>query len=96
MLGAGTLAAIRTHNHEEVLKYMESLFMGENQIGFLLRGSELEEREIWRLFRKINQSTLQKTVSFVDCSNIQLCRFHSISKIVSFDTHFDIWLTRIY
>ena len=37
----------------------------------------------------------KKTVSFVDCSNIIFCRERNIEYILSFDSHFDSWISRI-
>ncbi len=96
MAETGTLVAIRTHNNSKILKQIENLFHGTQQIALLLRSNDLEEKQFWKLFQKINRNSKQRTVSFVDCSNIELCRIHLIDKIISFDSHFDSWLTRIF
>ncbi|MHA1380449.1 MAG: type II toxin-antitoxin system VapC family toxin [Candidatus Helarchaeota archaeon] len=95
-----TLVAIRTKKHPKAMKRIKELFIDDFQIAILLR-SDLEiEKKTWEIFLKINKETntveKSKTISFTDCSNISLCRHYNIDNIISFDSHFDGWLTRIF
>ena len=53
-------------------------------------------KDIKRIKININKKKSEKIMSFVDVSSIILCKTHQIDKIVSFDSHFDGFLERIY
>ncbi|MHA1672466.1 MAG: type II toxin-antitoxin system VapC family toxin [Promethearchaeota archaeon] len=90
-----TLVGVRTHNNSIILEGIYNYFSGETQIGLLFRSSKEIEDEAWKLFLKINNDSKKKTVSFVDCSNIIFCRERNIEHILSFDSYFDSWISRI-
>ncbi|MHA1283078.1 MAG: type II toxin-antitoxin system VapC family toxin [Promethearchaeota archaeon] len=95
---ATTLAAVRTNSNPEVLNHLGDLFWGKNKIATILHFNADKESETWELFKKINinKKKSEKIMSFVDVSSIILCKTHQIDKIVSFDSHFDGFLERIY
>lgn len=93
-----TLVALRTNGHPKALNLLEEYLWGPNKIATeLFIDTELESN-IWNLFKKVNINTKNKKkfLSFVDVSSIILCRQHQIDTIVSFDSHFDGFLTRIF
>jgi predicted nucleic acid-binding protein len=96
MAESSVLVAIRTDRNPTAIEKMEQLFIGDVRIATILRTEPEIEKEIWNLFKKINTTQQNKNkygvVSFVDCSNIILCKTHGIDKIASFDEHFKPWL----
>ncbi|MHA1490930.1 MAG: type II toxin-antitoxin system VapC family toxin [Promethearchaeota archaeon] len=93
-----TLVAVRTNSHPEALNLLEEYLWGANKIAIELYFNSMLESEIWELFKKINinKKRNKNIMSFVDVSSIILCKQHQIEKIVSFNSHFDGFLTRIY
>lgn len=91
-----TLVAVRSRNNSVVLKEIDKFFKGDKQIAIILRPDEQIEDESIKLFLKINKNSKNKTVSFVDCSNIIFCRRRGIDSILAYDKHFDAWLTRLF
>ena len=92
-----TLVAIRTNSHPKALNLLEEYVWGANKIAIELYIHSDLEPKIWELFKKINinQKSKHDIASFVDVSSIILCNKFQIDKIVSFDSHFDGFLTRI-
>jgi predicted nucleic acid-binding protein len=95
MAESATIVALRTNNNLQAIQTIREFFFGTGQIAIILRLNEDIEREIWALFQKINTPKAKKAVSFVDCSNIILCHYYSLEHILSYDPHFDGFLSRI-
>lgn len=95
---ATTLVAIRTNSHLKVLDFLGKHIWGKEKIATILPFDSELERQTWELFKKVNTIDLrnEKPMSFVDISSVILCKHHQIDKIVSFDSHFDRFLERIY
>jgi len=95
---ATTLVAIRTNSHLKVLDFLGKSIWGKEKIATILPFDSELERQTWKLFKKINTTVLKnkKPMSFVDISSVILCKHHQIDNIVSFDSHFDRFLERIY
>jgi len=95
---ATTLVAIRTNSHIKILEFLGKYIWGKERIATILPFDSELERQTWELFKKINTTDLKdkKPMSFVDVSSVILCKHHQIYKIVSFDSHFDRFLERIY
>lgn len=96
MAESATFVAIRTNKNLKALKTMEDFFIGSEQIASILRVNEKIENDSWEIFHKINADKKNKVISFVDCTNIIICKNYSIENILSFDNHFDGWVSRIY
>ena len=96
MAESATLVAARTKKNPIAIKEIENFFLGDKQIATILRLNEKNEKDAWEIFQKINVEKKSKVVSFIDCSNIVLCRNYSIDNILSYDPHFDGWLTRVF
>lgn len=94
---ASTLLLVRTHNHSGRLGKFETLLFGPKKFIRILAWSPTIDVEVFKLFRELNaKATSDKQyLSFIDVSNIYLCRHYQIDKIVSYDSHFDAFLTRI-
>lgn len=95
---ATTLVAIRTKSHKKILEFLGKYIWGKEKIATILPFESELERQTWELFKKINTTDLKdkNPMSFVDVSSVILCKHHQIEKIVSFDSHFDRFLERIY
>lgn len=95
---ASTLLLIRTHNHPGRLQKLESLFFGSKKFFRILPWSSTLDIEVFKVFRELNENAKSKKdyFSFIDASNVFLCRHYQIEKILSYDSHFDKVLTRIY
>ena len=95
---ATTLVAVRTNSHPKALNLLEEYLWGLNKIAIELYFNSMLESETWELFKKIhmNEKRNKDIMSFVDVSSIILCKQHQIEKIISFDSHFDGFLNRIY
>ena len=95
---ATTLVAIRTNSHIKILEFLGKYLWGKEKIATILPFDSELERQTWELFKKINTTDLKdkNPMSFVDISSVILCKHHQIDKIVSFDSHFDRFLERIY
>lgn len=95
---ATTLVAIRTNSHLKVLDFLGKYIWGKEKIATILPFDSELERQTWELFKKVNTIDLKnkKPMSFVDISSVILCKHHQIDKIVSFNSHFDRFLERIY
>lgn len=93
-----TLLAVRTNNNEKILSLLGKYLWGEEKIATILPYKQTLEKEVWELFKKVNTKDLkqEKPMSFVDISSVILCQHHQIKNIVSFDSHFDRFLNRIY
>jgi uncharacterized protein len=93
-----TLVAIRTLKNTTAINKIRSYFSGDMQIASILRLEPNEEEAAWNLFEKINRNSKDKSeiISFTDCTNIVCCQQYQIEFILSFDDHFDGWITRVF
>lgn len=93
-----TLAAIRSKNNIKVFNHLEKLLWGREKIANILPFDLNFELGTWELFKKVNTTDLKekKPMSYTDISSIILCNHHQIEYIVSFDSHFDGFLQRIF
>lgn len=96
MSESATLVALRTQKNPRAMQIIQQYFIGNEQIAIILRLNEDLEKDAWTVFQELNSKKTDKVISFVDCTNIALCRHYSIEKILSYDDHFDGWLTRIF
>ncbi len=96
MAESATIVALRTKKNLQAIQTIRELFVGIRQIAIILRANEDIEREIWHLFKEMNAIKSKKVVSFVDCSIIVICRYYSIEHVLSYDPHFDGFLSRIF
>ena len=96
MAESATLIGIRTKKHPKAMKTIQNYFIGLDKIAIILRFNEEHEKDTWITFHKINKTIKNKIVSFVDCTNIVLCKHYTIENILAYDGHFDGWLTRIF
>ena len=97
MSEASTLVNIRTNKNTIALNAIWKLFNGNEKFSLILRSNEIIERKIWNIFLKVNsQKETKSPMSYVDCSNIVFCEEHVIDHILSYDQHFDGWLSRIH
>jgi len=93
-----TLTSIRSKNNLKVFNHLEKLLWGSEKIATILPFDSNFELETWQLFKKVNPIDLKnkKPMSFTDISSIILCNHHQIEYIVSFDSHFDGFLQRMF
>ena len=96
MAETATIVAVRTHKNPKSLKKARDLFIGDLQIASILPLTETTEKKTWDIFIKANSnkdySKKKKILSFVDSSNIVLCKEHGIKNILAFDGDFKGWL----
>ena len=95
---ATTLTAARSLANPIVLKGLEKMIWGEDRLAEILIVTPEIEIKAWTLFQKVNAKikTKRDLMSFVDVTSVILAQLHQIDLIVSFDSHFDQFLTRIY
>ncbi|TFH30926.1 MAG: PIN domain-containing protein [Promethearchaeota archaeon] len=96
MAETGTIVAVRTHKNQKALEKARDLFIGDLQIATILSLTESTEKKAWDIFIEANSEKKSpkrnKILSFVDCSNIILCKEHGIDNILAFDGDFHGWL----
>ncbi len=89
-----TLINVRTNgNRTDLLEKMRSLFLGTEPIAEMVAVENQWLQEIVYLQIKITKKG--NAISFTDCSNIILCQRRLLTKIVSFDSHYNGFLTQI-
>ena len=93
-----TLLLIRTHNHLGLLKKFETLVFGDKRFFQILSWTPTLDAEVFKLFLKLNRKAKSKKeyFSYIDVTSIYLCQYHQIENILSYDSHFDIILNRIF
>ena len=99
MAETATIVAVRTHKDPKSLKKARDLFIGDLQIATLLPLTETTVKKTWDVFMKVNstkKSSKKKILSFVDSSNIVLCKEHGITNLLAFDGDFKGWLEVIF
>ena len=95
---ASTLSAVRSKNDLTVFDHLGKLLWGSEKIANIIPFNLNLELETWELFKKVNGIDLKdkKPMSFTDITSVILCKHHQIEYIVSFDSHFDRFLQRLY
>lgn len=95
---ATTLVAVRSNKSMKVFNTFEKKIWGKDKLAINLPFDSELECKTWELFKKVNTTDFKdvRPMSFVDVSTLILCQQHSIDKIVSFDSHFDRFLERIF
>ncbi|WP_457557936.1 type II toxin-antitoxin system VapC family toxin [Candidatus Harpocratesius sp.] len=95
MAETATLVAVRTHKNPRAMEKIRSLFTGDLQIATIQPITETIEKKTWDIFLKANSgedSSKKKILSYIDSSNIALCKEHGIKYILAFDGDFKGWL----
>jgi hypothetical protein len=87
---AVTLALVRTHNYQVAVN-TGKLIIDSPRIEKIIVSPD-EFNESWETFLKFGK----KYLSFTDCASLVLSRKHGISRIMSFDSHFDGLMQREY
>ncbi len=92
-----TLVLVRTSNNNRILDKFHEMFSGSTRVVRMLEVNVAIQEEIWALFKNHNKKakTKKEYLSFVDASNVVLCRRNEIDKIASFDGDFDAYLQRV-
>ena len=95
---AATLIAARTKGNTLILQDLAELFWGESKLAEILTVTGDIEKEAWKLFIQVNTNirSKEKLMSYIDISHVILAQRHQLEKIVSFDDHFDRFLTRLF
>nr|MDO8118676.1 PIN domain-containing protein [Candidatus Sigynarchaeota archaeon] len=97
MTETATLCAVRSDRNPKVLEQCKEYFTGALKIAIIIYSRDVHDEEAWTLFLTMNKDrSLKKPISFVDCNSIVIAKQFHIEHIVSFDPHFDAWLTRAY
>ena len=93
-----SLAWIRTKGNETIIHDIESLIWGDQRLAKIIYIDEHILNETRRSFLKLNKDARSKEdfLSFVDISSVIICQKYKLDQILSFDAHFDRFLTRIY
>ena len=93
-----SLAWIRTKGNMNLVNDLEALILGDDQLAKILYLDEKILQMTCTEFNKFNckVKTKHDFLSFTDVSSILLCRNYDIEQIISFDPHFDAFLTRIH
>ncbi len=94
---AATLILVRTSNDNRIIDKFHEMFSGSTRVVRVLEVNAAVLEEIWTLFKNHNKKakTKKECLSFVDASNVVLCRRNEIGKIASFDGDFDAYLQKI-
>jgi len=89
---AAILVAVRSKGNALIMQDFE-----EAKIAKILMVTSDIERDTWNFFKKVNTGFKVKKdfIGLVDISCIELMKKHQIEAIVSFDGHFDRFVTRI-
>jgi predicted nucleic acid-binding protein len=95
MAESATLVASRTKKDPQAIREIRNFFIGNEQIALILRANEEIESDAWVIFQKLNLRIKNKVVSYIDCTNIAFCKKYLLDNILSFDPHYNSWLTRI-
>ena len=95
---ASTLLLIRTHNHPKRLQKFEAIVFGPKRFFQILSLTPNFDFEIFKIFRELNRKATSKReyFSFVDASTVFLCRHYQIENVLSYDSHFDKVLSRVF
>ena len=91
-----TLVNMRTRCNPIALNQIESIFWGKERFFEIYPVSYEDYYSIFLLMKKYSNKEKQKFLSFVDASLIYIAQKLNFSTIISFDSHFDGILTRIF
>ena len=89
-----TLAVSRYHGNIQYLKDYYELFWGPENFFMIINIEINEYPKIYKILEKY--CTQKRQLSFVDASLIYLYKKHKAKLIVSFDSHFDNILNRLF
>lgn len=93
-----SLGWIRTRGDRKFIADLEALVWGDSKLSkvIFMDAAILEESK--GCFTKYNRDATDKAnfISFVDVTSIVLCKKLRVDTIISFDDHFDRFLTRVY
>ena len=92
-----TLILARTNNSNKIIAKFHEMFQGTTRFIRVLDVCSNVLDDIWNLFINHNKKakTKKEYLSFIDASNVFLCRRNEIEKIASFDGDFDAYLQRV-
>lgn len=91
---AFTLAMIRSKGDKNLIDQLDSIITREKKFFEIKFLNQADFQEIYKIFMKYSSDT--KLLSFVDASLIYLKNQLKSNLIVSFDSHFDGIIERIY
>jgi predicted nucleic acid-binding protein len=93
-----SLGWIRTRGDRKYMADLESLIWGESRLSKVIFVDAAILEESHGCFSKYNLDVADKAnfISFVDVTSIVLCKKLRVDTIISFDDHFDRFLTRVH
>jgi predicted nucleic acid-binding protein len=89
-----TLVVFRYHGSIHYLQYYYDLFWGTENFFKIVKIEKKEYKKIYKTLEKY--CTQERQLSFVDASLIYLYKKNKAKYIISFDSHFDNIIKRIY
>ena len=92
-----TTILLRTHNNLATLEIFWDMIYGTHTFIRIIHSSTDINQKSWNIFKSHNKNTKKKRnyLSFVDASNIAICREKQITYILTLDADFDSYLTRL-
>ncbi len=92
-----TILLLRTHNNPATLKAFRALIYGNKKFIRIFESDPHINTLAWDIFLIHNEKAKNKRnyLSFVDASNIAICRENGISNILAVDGDFDGYLNRL-
>ena len=92
-----TLILIRTRNNPLTLNAFQELIYGKQKFLRIIQSNPDLNTTAWNIFLAHNQSVKvkKKYLSFVDATNIAICREYQISTILAVDGDFDGYLAKL-
>ena len=92
-----TIILLRTHNNPTTLKAFRELIYGKKKFIRIFESSKQINTLAWDIFMSHNRKAKNKKnyLSFVDATNIAICRENGISNILAVDGDFDGYLNRL-
>ena len=92
-----TIILLRTHNNPTTLKAFRELIYGNKKFIRIFESRKQINTLSWDIFMNHNRKAKNKKnyLSFVDATNIAICRENGISNILAVDGDFDGYLIRL-
>ena len=92
-----TIILLRTHNNPTTLKAFWGFIYGKKKFVRIFESNPRINTLAWDIFMNHNQKAKKKKnyLSFVDATNIAICRENGISNILAVDGDFDGYLNRL-
>ena len=92
-----TIILLRTHNNPTTLKAYRELIYGKKKFIRIFESNKHINTLAWDIFMTHNHKAKNKRnyLSFVDATNIAICRENGISNILAVDGDFDGYLNRL-